>query len=86
LLLIKDLVAGSKVGGCRELAKLGIYLSADVLLPLATSGLSNLELTWKYLRTVGATAIKRDFASAGSEYVVRFIACLRVSIRVTLRS
>jgi hypothetical protein len=49
LLLIKDLVAGSKVaGGCRELAKLGVYLSVDVLSPLATSGLSNVELTSKY--------------------------------------
>jgi hypothetical protein len=48
LLLIKDLVAGSKVGGCRELAKLGVYLSVDALLPLATSGLSNVELTPKY--------------------------------------
>jgi hypothetical protein len=47
LLLIKGLVAGSKVGGCRELAKLGVYLSVDVLLPLATSGLSNVELTSK---------------------------------------
>jgi hypothetical protein len=41
LLLIKDLVAGSWVGGCRELAKLGVYLLVDVLLLLATSGLSN---------------------------------------------
>jgi len=48
LLLIKDIVAGSKVGGCIELAKLGVYLAMDVLLLLATSGLSNVELTAKY--------------------------------------
>jgi hypothetical protein len=41
LLLIKDLVAGSKVGGCRD-------LSFGGLLPLATSGLSIVELTPTY--------------------------------------
>jgi hypothetical protein len=50
LLLIKDLVVGSKVGGRRELAKLGVYLSVDVVLLLATSGLSNVELTSKYVQ------------------------------------
>jgi hypothetical protein len=44
LLLIKDLVAGSKMGGCGELAQLGVYLSVGAV---AVGDKRAVELTWK---------------------------------------